>query len=98
MFPIKDSVPSHSVPVVTRALILINFLVFFFELMLPPQSVEQIFYLFGIVPARFTHPVWAASVGFPIDNYWPLLTHQFLHGVWFQDRKSTRLNSCHVAT
>src|SRR5438132_762156 len=83
MFPIKDSVPSHSVPVVTRALILINVLVFFFELMLPPQSVEQIFYLFGIVPARFTHPDWAASVGFPIDNYWPLLTHQFLHGGWF---------------
>src|SRR6059058_5071395 len=83
MFPIKDSVPSHSVPVVTRALILINFLVFFFELMLPQQSVEQIFYLFGIVPARFTHPDWAASVGFPIDNYWPLLTHQFLHGGWF---------------
>ncbi|MEY2544213.1 MAG: hypothetical protein QOE81_1674, partial [Verrucomicrobiota bacterium] len=20
---------------------------------------------------------------FPIDNYWPLLTHQFLHGGWF---------------
>src|SRR5437764_6084003 len=83
MFPIKDSVPSHSVPVVTRALILINVLVFFFVLMLPQQSVEQIFYLFGIVPARFTHPDWAASVGFPIDNYWPLLTHQFLHAGWF---------------
>src|SRR5205823_3551786 len=83
MFPIKDSVPSRSVPVVTRALILINVMVFFFELMLPQQSVEQIFYLFGIVPARFAHPDWAASVGFPIDNYWPLLTHQFLHGGWF---------------
>src|SRR5947209_10919575 len=82
MFPIKDSVPSHSVPVVTRALILINFLVFFSAPMLPQQSVEQIFDLFGIVPARFTHPDWAASVGFPIDNYWPLLTHQFLHGGW----------------
>src|SRR5437016_4691093 len=82
MFPIKDSVPSHSVPVVTRALILINALVFFFELALPQGSVEQIFYLFGIVPARFTHPEWAASVGFPIGNYWPILTHQFLHGGW----------------
>jgi membrane associated rhomboid family serine protease len=80
MFPIKDSVPSRSVPVVTRALILINAVVFFFELSLPQESVEQIFYLFGIVPARFTHPEWAASVGFPIDTYWPILTHQFLHG------------------
>src|SRR5437870_12239213 len=82
MFPIKDSVPSRSVPVVTRALILINALVFFFELALPQESVEQIFYLFGVVPARFTHPEWAASVGFPIGNYWPILTHQFLHGGW----------------
>jgi rhomboid family protein len=83
MFPIQDSVPSRSVPVVTGALILINILVFFFELMLPPQSIENLFYLFGLVPVRFTHPDWAAYVGFPIDNYWPLLTYQFLHGGWF---------------
>jgi len=82
MFPIKDSVPSRSVPVMTRGLILVNVIVFFFELTLPQQSVEQLFYLFGIVPARFTHPDWAASVGFAIDNYWPILTHQFLHGGW----------------
>src|SRR5204863_3947909 len=82
MFPIQDSVPSRSVPVVTRALVLINTMIFFFELMLPRQGVEQIFYLFGIVPARFTHPDWAAYVGFPADSYWPILTHQFLHGGW----------------
>src|SRR6266496_4773275 len=82
MFPIQDSVPSRSVPVVTRALILINAVVFFFELMLPRQGVEQIFYLFGIVPARFTHPDWAAYVGFPADSYWSILTYQFLHGGW----------------
>src|SRR5437870_9772696 len=82
MFPIKDSVPSRSVPVVTRALILINALVFFFELALPQESVDHIFSLVGIVQARFTRPEWAASVGFPIDTYWPILTHQFLHGGW----------------
>src|SRR6266700_2463987 len=82
MFPLQDSVPSRSVPVVTRALILINALVFFFELLLPEQALEQVFYLFGVVPARFTHPHWAESVGFPVDSYWPLLTHQFLHGGW----------------
>jgi membrane associated rhomboid family serine protease len=83
MFPIRDSVPSRSVPVVTRALIFVNVLVFFFELTLPNQSIDTLFYLFGIVPARFTHPDWATYVGFPMDNYWPLLTHQFLHGGWF---------------
>src|SRR3979490_66369 len=83
MFPIQDSVPSRSVPIVTRTLILINVLVFFFELGLPREAVEQMFYLFGLVPARVTHPAWATAVGFPIDSYWPILTHQFLHGGWF---------------
>ena len=82
MFPIMDSIPSRSVPVVTRALILINVVVFFFELALPQEALEQVFYLFGIVPARFEHPDWAARVGFPVNDYWPLLTHQFLHGGW----------------
>src|SRR6202045_38808 len=83
MIPIQDSVPSRSVPVATRALIHINVIVFFFELMLPRESLEQLTYLFGLVPARFSHPDWAAAIGFPIDNYWPILTHQFLHGGWF---------------
>ena len=42
MFPIQDSVASRSVSVITRALILINVLVFFFELMLPRQDLEQV--------------------------------------------------------
>src|SRR3989440_10379724 len=50
--------------------------------MLPRQGVEQLFYIFGLVPARFTHPDWAAYVGFHVDSYWPILTHQFLHGGW----------------
>jgi len=70
------------VPVVTRALILINVVVFFFELSLSRESIIQLFYLFGVVPARFTDPEWAASIGFPIGSYWSLLTHQFLHGGW----------------
>jgi membrane associated rhomboid family serine protease len=57
------------VPVVTRTLIIANVVVFFFELSLPREAVEQVFYLFGIVPARFTHPEWAAFVGLPINDY-----------------------------
>jgi rhomboid family protein len=82
MFPIKDSIPSRSVPVATRALILINVVVFFFELGLSNESLERVAYLFGLVSARFTHPGWAESVGFPAGDYWPILTHQFLHGGW----------------
>lgn len=82
MIPIRDSVPSRSVPVVVRTLILVNVLVFFFEIALSRGSTEQLFYLFGFVPARFTHPAWAEAVGFPMGSYWSILTHQFLHGGW----------------
>jgi len=70
MFPIQTQFEPLRAGV-TRALILINVLVFFFELMLPQQIDREPFYLFGIVPARFTHPDWAAYVGFPLDNTGP---------------------------
>jgi membrane associated rhomboid family serine protease len=82
MIPIRDSIPSRSVPAVTRALILINVLVFFYELALPEKSLQNLFYLFGIVPARFTDPAWASEAGFPAGGWWVFLTHQFLHGGW----------------
>ena len=69
-------------PVVTRALILVNALVFFFELALPNNALEKAVYLFGVVPARLTDPAWAATMGFPGGSYWSLITHQFLHGGW----------------
>lgn len=82
MFPLQTTVISRHPPVVTWVLIGINALFFYFELHMPHQSLENFTYLFGIVPARFMHPEWAAHVGFPVDEYWPYLTSAFLHGGW----------------
>ncbi len=82
MFPIQDSIPHRSPPVVTYALIGVNAFVFFLELSLEPAQLEALFHLFGIVPARYSHPDWAVWVGFPADDYWPFLTNMFLHGGW----------------
>src|SRR5271157_4734544 len=82
MIPIRDSIRSRSAPVVTRAIILLNALVFFYELALPDKGLESLFYSFGIVPDRFTDPAWAGSAGLPAGGYWVFLTHQFLHGGW----------------
>ncbi|MHB8897462.1 MAG: rhomboid family intramembrane serine protease [Thermoguttaceae bacterium] len=82
MFPIQDTVPGRHPPIATWAIILVNCAVFVLQLSLPEQGIEQLFYLFGIVPARYTHPEWATYVGFPADNYWPFLTSMFLHGGW----------------
>jgi membrane associated rhomboid family serine protease len=82
MFPIRDTIPSRNPPIMTWIIILVNSLVFLFELSMPEYSLKQLFYLFGIVPARYTHPGWALAIGLPIDDFWPFLTSMFLHGSW----------------
>jgi hypothetical protein len=41
VFPVRDSIPTRIVPVVTRALILNDALVFFFKLALPNKALHQ---------------------------------------------------------
>ena len=82
MIPIRDTIPSRSVPAVTWSLIAANVIVFLFELTLDREELEALFHLFGVVPARFTHPAWASRLGLPVDDYWPFLTSMFLHDGW----------------
>jgi membrane associated rhomboid family serine protease len=82
MIPIQDTVRSRNPPQAVYALIGLNFLVFALELTLPHEDLDRLFYLLGIVPARYAHPEWASRVGFPVDDYWPFLTSMFLHGGW----------------
>ncbi len=82
MFPLRDTIPSRHFPLITWILIGINTLVFLFELSLGKPGLERFFYLYGLVPARYSHPQWAQIAGFPLDNYWPFFTHMFLHGGW----------------
>src|SRR5713101_8757255 len=110
MLPIRDTVPTRSPPIATRLLVLINALVFLFELTLSPPELEGLFHVFGIVPARFTHPDWAVSAGLPLNGYWPFLTSMFLHGGWlhiignmwalwiFGDNVEDRMGPLRVAT
>ena len=81
MIPIRDTIPTRNPPVATYTLILINIFIFLIEVTMPPAVLERFFYLFGVVSARFTHPEWAAFLGFP-DNYWPFLTSMFIHASW----------------
>jgi membrane associated rhomboid family serine protease len=67
---------------VVWVLILVNSVVFVFELTMSEAALERFFYLFGLVPARYTRPDWALWVGLPVDDYWPFLSSMFLHGGW----------------
>lgn len=82
MIPIRDTIPTKHVPWMTWLLIAVNVFVFFMEVSIPSAALQQVTYLFGLVPARYTHPGWAAEVGFPMHTYWPFLTTMFLHGGW----------------
>jgi membrane associated rhomboid family serine protease len=82
MIPIRDTVPSRCWPVVTWALIAANAAVFLYEVHLPPEELQRFIELFGLVPARYSHPQWAVLMGFPLDDYWPFVTNLFLHGGW----------------
>lgn len=80
MFPIQDTIPARHFPLMNYILIAVNVLVFIFESSLSEKDVKILFYIFGLVPARYTHPEWAELLGIPLDNYWPFLTNMFLHG------------------
>lgn len=83
MIPIRDIIPRREFPFVNYSIIVINILIFLYEVSLPEGLLNDFFYLFGLVPARFSHPEWAYFNGLYIDNYWPFFTNMFLHGSWF---------------
>src|ERR1700693_1279284 len=73
MFPIQDTIQSRSVPLATWGLILLNGLVFLYELSLPSDRLERVIDVLAMVPAR---------LGADREAYWTLLTSMFLHGGW----------------
>jgi membrane associated rhomboid family serine protease len=85
MIPLKDDVPSRSVPVVTIALIALNVLAFFYQFSLGFDSGEgaatageAFVYEFGAIPCRLTGSC-AAPGEFPSPAV-TVLTSMFLHG------------------
>ena len=82
MIPLKDTIPRIGFSFITWILILLNAIVFIFEISIPKDLLQQLFYLFGLVPARYTYPRWALIHGLSPGNYSPFLTNMFLHAGW----------------
>ena len=70
-------------PVVTWGLIAFNCLVFFYQLTLSEGVLPRFFHLYGMVPARFSSPGWAAQAGYPRSLALPFFSSMFLHGGFF---------------
>lgn len=80
MIPIKDTIPRIGFPLITWIIILINGIIFIFEISIPKNILTQFFNLFGLVPARYSQGAFGPHI--PLDNYLPFLTSMFLHGGW----------------
>jgi len=98
MIPLKDDAPRVGTPYVNYTLLVLNTLVFLFELwigMLGRREVDLFVYQFGVVPARFAvvlfnngYVPWnlISQLGTryvpPMGAFLPLFTSMFLHGSW----------------
>ncbi len=82
MIPFRDTIPCRRTPWVTWCLIGVNVTIFLYLWWLPDDLRLKVLYLYGLVPARYTHPEWAAWVGLDPQDYWPFFTNLFLHGGW----------------
>ena len=85
MIPLRDSNAARGFPVVTKVLILVNVLVFLWELSLGGR-LPVVFLHYAVIPARYTHPTEAArffgafpSLGAALV---PFFSSMFLHGGW----------------
>lgn len=73
IFPIgDDQVRGGARPIVSYALILINFLVFFFQVSLSPDQLQQLVFDYGTTPYHILQG----------QDYLTLFTSMFLHGGW----------------
>jgi membrane associated rhomboid family serine protease len=68
MIPLRDSQPSHSTPIVTLIIIIINVVVFLYEISLDHFSLNHFIAVWGVVPEHY--------------QFHTLITSMFLHGGW----------------
>jgi membrane associated rhomboid family serine protease len=73
--------PTKALPIVTISLILLNFLVFFYELSVPETQVEGFFNAWALIPCEYTSQC-AVFPGTPIPFWLTAFTSMFLHGGW----------------
>ncbi|QTA38606.1 rhomboid family intramembrane serine protease [Thermosipho ferrireducens] len=92
MFPLYDTIPSRKKPYITYAIIVVNVLVFLYELSLRGYQLDLFFYNYGVIPLRYT---WKIAPSLKLMAYWraiepsitsgslvPLISHMFIHGGW----------------
>lgn len=76
MIPLRDNIRSDHFPIVTVIIIAINTLIFYYEASLGEAGMNELVYIFGLVPVYYH--VYQVS----LLDYLPFITSTFLHGSW----------------
>ncbi|HEY9737405.1 MAG TPA: rhomboid family intramembrane serine protease [Trichocoleus sp.] len=79
MVPLRDENPTSSTPYITYGLIVLNVLMFLFEISLPPEQLQLFFDTWAIVPAQLTSS-FSGQLANPRGEWVTLISSQFLHG------------------
>jgi membrane associated rhomboid family serine protease len=80
MVPINDENPVRITPYVTYGLIIINILVFIYQLTLSPAELQEFFQNYAVVPRQLTASFEGVATYDAIPEPLTLITCQFLHG------------------
>jgi len=78
MIPIKDRNPTHRFPIFTILIILVNIVVFLYEISLDVKALESFFLTYGVVPFS-VNGAFGQGLLDPMAVF-PLLSSMFLHG------------------
>src|SRR3990172_10374541 len=78
MIPLRDRNPSGTFPIVTVSIIILNILIFLFELSLG-RRLDSFLFQFGIVPIKvyYSTDIPGSTI---FNTYLPFLSFMFLHG------------------
>src|SRR5262245_39804905 len=75
MFPLYDTTRTRIFPLVNWGLILLNALVFFFEIQKTPSALQSFIFAWGLIPANL--------LANPAAKWETIFSAMFLHGGWF---------------
>ncbi|MBA4394091.1 MAG: rhomboid family intramembrane serine protease [Desulfobacca sp.] len=81
MIPLKDDIPTQTIPLITLGIIILNIGVYIYQLSLPSDKLEIFFLSYGAIPSHLTHPFFRdQAFSQTVPPVLTIFTAMFLHG------------------
>jgi len=80
LIPLKDSTKSPIFPIVNLSIIVLNVLVYMWEVSIEPYLLNQVYYAFGVIPAEVMNTFFTGASLTPV--LFSFVTTMFVHGGW----------------